>query len=267
MTCSAMNKSPVVFIDSGIGGLPYLEWLKTRLPEESFVYMADNKNFPFGTKEKEVLIDIMIESMAYLEKVYNPKAAVIACNTASVISLGSLRERFSFPIIGVVPAIKPAAFLSASKRIGLMASNRTIEDSYTEKLIEDFASDCKVFKYVGTEIIDFIENSLYRADGDQILEIIKPATDFFRANEVDIVVLGCTHFLFLEKELQEALGVNIKLIDSREGVGNQIIKVLNLNDLLSDRKDKDYFLLTGKDNRSLIENYSWISEKYGLCAV
>ena len=262
-----MNKSPIIFIDSGIGGLPYLEWLKNRLPDESFVYLADNKNFPFGTKTKEALIRIMTESMEMLTREYNPKAAVIACNTASVISLPSLRERFSYPIVGVVPAIKPAALLSMKKRIGLMASNRTIEDSYTENLINDFASDCEVYKLIGTDIIDFIENSLYKSTEAEKSAVLKPAVEFFKKADVDIVVLGCTHFLFLENELGTMLGDEISLIDSRDGVGNQIIRILNQNGILSSEKNMDYFILTGSEKSGKMANYSWISEKYGLCAV
>ncbi|MBI9105517.1 MAG: glutamate racemase [Spirochaetales bacterium] len=262
-----MNRAPIVFIDSGIGGLPYLEWIKKRLPEESFVYVADNENFPYGMKTKDTLKKIMYSLIKRITDKYNPKAVVIACNTASVISLSFLRENFSMPIIGVVPAVKPAAIISEKKRIGLMASNSTIEDSYTEKLIEDHASDCIVCRYAGSEIIDFIENNLYGSKRDDISNVIQPAVDFFIENDVDNVVLGCTHFLFLEDYLKEKLG-KIKLVDSRDGVGNQIIRILRKHSLLSDRKNNDFFIITGEpDNLSNKENYNWISEKYGLCRV
>ncbi len=263
-----MNNNPIAFIDSGIGGLPYLQWLKERLTKESFVYQADNKNFPYGTKSKEQIIEIVSDGMIRLDKLYKPKAAVIACNTASVISLAALREIFSFPIIGVVPAVKPAAFMSEKRKIGLMASNRTIEDSYTEGLIKEHASDCEVFRYAGTKIISFIENDLFSANEVEKSEIIKPAVDFFIENDVDIVVLGCTHFIFLEKELKAQLGCGVSIIDSREGVGKQIIRVLENNDLLSETKDEDLFLLTGKEeDKRKIDNYNWLSESFGLCSV
>lgn len=262
-----MNRNPIIFIDSGIGGLPYLEWIKEKMPEESFVYIADNKNFPYGTKSKDTLKKIMHSLMSSLVEEYNPKTVVIACNTASVISLAYLRGQFTMPIIGVVPAVKPAAFLSGKKRIGLMATNRTIEDVYTEKLIEDFASDCDVYRWAGTEIIDFIENHLYGAEPDDITKVIEPAVDFFVKNDVDNVVLGCTHFLFIESYLTDMLG-GIKLIDSREGVGNQIIRILKKNNIESDKKKNDLFILTGaEEDFSRKENYYWISEKYGLCTV
>ena len=261
-----MNNSPLLFIDSGIGGLPYLEWIKKRLPKESFVYIADNKNFPFGTKSPEQVVEIMHDAVLNACNKYSPKAAVIACNTASVISLESLRQNFDMPFIGVVPAIKPAAFLSENRKIGLMASNRTIEDKYTEKLIEDFASDCEVFRFGGAEIIDFIENRLYGAERNDIIKIIQPAVDYFLSNNVDNVVLGCTHFIFLENELQQVLGPNVKIIDSREGVGRQIVRILTEKELLAEKKGSDAFVLTGATAEKS-KNYGWISEKYGLCAV
>ena len=261
-----MNNSPILFIDSGIGGLPYLEWLKSRMPEESFVYIADNKNFPFGTKSRKQVLEIMHNTVDKAMKAYSPKAAVIACNTASVISLDALRHSFDIPFIGVVPAVKPAAFLSKNKKIGLMGTSRTIEDSYTEKLIEDFASDCEVFRYAGSDIISFIENELYGAGPDDIKRVLFPAAEYFSSKNVDNVVLGCTHFIFLENEIRDAFGSGVSIIDSREGVGKQIQRVLIEKDLLSTEKGRDFFILTGADSEN-IENYRWISEKYGLCAV
>ncbi len=262
-----MNKQPVVIIDSGIGGLPYMEWIKSRLPDENFVYIADNKNFPFGTKTRDDLIRIMTETMSWAVDKFRPKAAVIACNTASVVSLAALRSNFSFPIIGVVPAVKPAAFMTAKKRIGLMASNRTIDDEYTEKLITDFASQCVVARFAGTEIINFIENELQAAAEAQITAVLKPAADFFKKSDVDSVVLGCTHFLFLEDEIRNNFGDGIRIIDSREGVGRQVIKVLTEKGLLSDEKKTDYFHITGLSDEEKISRYGWVLNKYGLCAV
>ncbi|MDC7125977.1 MAG: glutamate racemase [Spirochaetales bacterium] len=267
MICLRMNNAPIVFVDSGIGGLPYLEWLKNEMPKENFVYLADSLNFPYGTKDKKQVINIMLNIFNCLKEKYNPKAAVIACNTATVISLETLRKKFSFPIVGVVPAVKPAAKLSKKKRIGLMATNITINDKYTEKLIDDFASNCDVFRYSGTKIIDFIEKNLFKAETDKKKDVLQPAIDFFRQNDVDTIILGCTHFLLMEDELKELLGCDITVVDSREGVGRQIVRVLEKKDLLSDKKEKeDVFILTGeKSDKNLMESYKWITEKYGLC--
>ena len=267
-TYSVMSENPIIFIDSGIGGLPYLSWIKEKLPDESFIYIADRENFPYGIKEKAQLLEILMQLIFRIDNKYKPKMAVIACNTASVISLSHLRKNFSIPFVGVVPAIKPAALKSDKKRIGLMASNRTIEDEYTGNLIEKFASECLVFRFAGTEIIDFIENSLYKSSESEIERILTPAVNFFKENNVDKVVLGCTHFIFLENILKKMLGKNVELVDSREGVGKQIIRVIEENGLKSVRKNKDLFIITGEENRiSENKNYNWISEKYGLCSV
>ena len=265
-TCSEMNNQPVVFIDSGIGGLPYLSWVSRRLPDESFVYAADNKHFPYGTRSRAEILDIVTGLFGSLYHAYKPKMAVVACNTASVISLAHLRAAFDIPFIGVVPAVKPAALSSGSKRIGLMATSRTIEDEYTAALIKDFASDCEIFRFGGTDIIDFIENNLHNSGSDVIRSIIKPAADFFIESNVDKVVLGCTHFIFLERELRAMLGDKIELIDSREGVGRQIIRVIDENNLRSQFKSRDIFILTESSRaKDRIENYKWIAEKHGLC--
>ena len=144
------------FFDSGIGGLPYLKLMRDTAPDYCYKYVADSRNFPYGIKKKEDIILIVTEIIGEFICKQKPSVIVIACNTASVVALDKLRDIYSVPFIGVVPAIKPAAKKSGLKRIGLFATNRTVSDIYTEKLISAFASDCEVYKFADPGIVSFV---------------------------------------------------------------------------------------------------------------
>ena len=224
-----MSKT-ITFFDSGIGGIPYLIHLKNIKPYFNYVYVADNANFPYGIKPGEVIKEIVLSSIGRLIEKTIPDVIVIACNTATVVTLPYLREKFDVPFVGVVPAVKPAASMSENKRIGLFATNKTVSDSYTDNLISQFAGNCEVYKYADSNIVSFIENKMFESDEKEILEFLKPAANYFIEKDVDHVVLGCTHFLFINDMLENLFPEKIKTIDSREGVSRQILQVLKENE-------------------------------------
>lgn len=223
---NAENRQTIAVFDSGIGGIPYLQWIREKLPAEDFVYLADRENFPYGEKDDRRLRDLIVDAVGrFIEKTF-PALMVIACNTASVVALAELRRRYDIPFVGVVPAIKPAAALTRRRSIGVLATRRTVEDPYTAGLIRRFASDCRVSLYPGVEIVDLVENRLSVATEQERKQVLRPAVDFFREKEVDTLVVACTHFVFVQEELAEMMGDGTRVIDSREGVGRQVIHLL-----------------------------------------
>ena len=220
-----MNKT-IAFFDSGIGGIPYLIHLKNIKPDFNYVYLADNANFPYGIKAGEVIKEIVLSAIGRLIEKITPDVIVIACNTATVVTLPYLREKFNVPFVGVVPAVKPAASMSGNKRIGLFATNKTVSDSYTDNLISQFAGNCEVYKYADSNIVSFIENKMFESNEKEILEYLAPAAKYFIEKDVDHVVLGCTHFLFINDMLENLFPKKIKTIDSREGVSRQTLHIL-----------------------------------------
>ena len=215
------------FLDSGTGGLPYLKYLKTEKPDATCVYVGDTKNFPYGEKSREQIIEKSAGCVKKIIEKWNPDAIVVACNTISVSALDELRKRFpETPFIGTVPAIKPAAKITKTKRIGLLATNATVNHPYTKKLISDFAGGCKVFSLGAPELISFIEHNYYYSTHAERLNAAKPACDFFRENGCDVIVLACTHFLNMSDEIKEAAGENIKVVDSRDGVTRHAFDVV-----------------------------------------
>lgn len=257
------KKKIIGFYDSGIGGLPYLDWIRKKSSGLSFRYLAESRYFPFGTKDETSIKNIVAESIGrFIDKV-SPDLIVIACNTASVTSLDLLRRRYSVPFVGVVPAVKPAAALSKKKIIGLFATNKTVSQLYTEKLIEDFAQDCIVEKFAMPEIVSFVETRFFSSSEDDIALKIRPAADFFKSKGVDTVILGCTHFVYLEEIFKKILGEDIAVIDSMEGVGR---RALDLIDKLPGKGTaeygSDFFYVTSE--KRMPEIYKNISDRFHL---
>ena len=219
--------SKIAIIDSGVGGLSIYQAIKKELPEQDYLFVSDNQAFPYGTKPAEQLKTRVFEIVERVIQQFNPDLLVIACNTASTVVLPLLREHFSLPIVGVVPAIKPAAKQSKTKKIGLLATPATINRSYTDELIQEFASDCEVIRVGSSRLVEIAEDKLAgrAVNTEQITEILEP---FIEAEELDSIVLACTHFPLLNKEIESILEVNshsIKLVDSGQGIANRVVQL------------------------------------------
>ena len=219
--------APVAFLDSGIGGLPYLACTRTLLPQERYVYVVDRKNFPYGEKTASQVITAISGIAERIIEREHPQLVVIACNTASVVALSVLRERFSIPFVGVVPAVKPAAALSQKHRVGVLATRRTIEGEYLRKLIRDHASDCAVVSLPAAGLVEFVEGAMDKSTPEEKTARVRTEVERFRNAGIDALVLGCTHFLHLEAEFRRLLDADgITLVDSREGVARQVQRLL-----------------------------------------
>lgn len=225
------NVIDFAFLDSGTGGIPYMLLLKEKSPESRCVYLGDTVHFPYGEKSFEEIVRCSSEAIDTIVKNWNPRAVIIACNTISVTALDELRKLHpGLPIIGTVPAIKLAAKVSLNKKIGFLATNASVNHKYSEKLIEDFASDCTVFKRGDPELIDFIEHKLFTASKEEKIEAVMPAVEYFNSNGCDTIILGCTHFTHMAREIEEAFASKswkkVFVVDSRDGVSNHALDVI-----------------------------------------
>ena len=225
------NVIDFAFLDSGTGGIPYMLLLKEKSPESRCVYLGDTVHFPYGEKSFEEIVRCSSEAIDTIVKNWNPRAVIIACNTISVTALDELRKLHpDLPIIGTVPAIKLAAKVSLNKKIGFLATNASVNHKYSEKLIEDFAGDCTVFKRGDPELIDFIEHKLFTASREEKIEAVMPAVEYFNSNGCDTIILGCTHFTHMAREIEEAFASKswkkVFVVDSRDGVSNHALDVI-----------------------------------------
>ena len=219
----------IVIFDSGVGGLTIYQEIKRQLPTANYIFVSDNAAFPYGTKSEQDLISRVTKVIDDVVQKYGPDLLVIACNTASTIVLPLLRNKLSIPVVGVVPAIKPAAEKTKSKIIGLLATPATINRVYTEQLINEFAADCNVVRVGSSRLVEIAEQSLYGNNVEQSV-IAAELTPFFIHDDLDSLVLACTHFPLLNKEIMSVFGSkkhSIQLIDSAFGVTKRVVHLLS----------------------------------------
>jgi glutamate racemase len=226
-----MDSKPIIFFDSGVGGLPYLALAKERVRREQFIYVADRLHYPYGEKTSSQIEADVLAVFHLIMKRFHPKIAVIACNTASVAALASLRREWLIPFVGVVPAVKPAAAYTKTKRIGVLATPQTVKNDYLDGLIREFADDCEVVRIPAPALRDFVEMRFFDADPEEKRRVVEAAAGAVRASGVDVLVLACTHFLHVAADLHKALGPAVHLIDSRQGVVSQLERVLDQSNL------------------------------------
>jgi glutamate racemase len=224
-----MNMRPILFLDSGIGCLPYATFFHSRNTSESVICVGDRANFPYGEKSKDCIIELLFALTEKLISLYDPKILALACNTMSVSALSALRERFpKLSIVGTVPAIKPAVQVSIKRRIGVIGTQRTIEDPYIAELAQTYGPDCAIVSEAASELVEFVEQCWAKADKQERLLAVKPWIEKFIAKGADALVLACTHFLLLKDEFQSCGGENIKIFDSVEGICHRVESLLEL---------------------------------------
>lgn len=218
-----MNKrdAPLLFLDSGIGGLSILGPTRAALPNAPIVYCADNAAFPYGTRSEGEIAARVPALLGRLVERFHPRLAVIACNTASTIALDHVRAALDVPVVGTVPAIKPAGERSKSRVIGVLGTEATVRQPYVDRLAHEFASDCTVVRHGSADLVELAERRMAgdAVDKAQVVAAAQPLFD--QADGIDTVVLSCTHFPLLADWLEEA-HPGVDFIDGGEGIARRI---------------------------------------------
>jgi glutamate racemase len=223
-----MNDKPIIFLDSGIGGIPYADFFRSRNKSEKLVYVADRENFPYGPRSKRNVIDLSLSVVKKLAAFYEPKILVVACNAISVSALQALREGFpALPVVGTVPALKPAMEKSRKRRIGVIGTQRAVEDPYIAKLAAQFGPDCAIVGEAAPELVEFVERSWLDADKAERLKAVEPWIKKIVERGADTLVLACTHFLLLKEEFIHTAGDSLMVFDSVEGVIKRVEALLD----------------------------------------
>ncbi len=250
-----MNNSPIGIFDSGVGGLSILREIKKILPNESFIFFADQKNVPYGGKTKEELISLSsrIVEFLLLKKV---KLVVVACNTSTCYSIEELRKRFPIPIVGVVPAIKPAAGVTKTGKIALIATPATVQSQYVAELIKRFAIGIEVLKIGCEGLEDCVENGDF--ESKETAELMSKYIYPLKNKNIDQLVLGCTHYPFLKEKISKILGSSINLVDSGKAVALHVRGILKERNLLSNNLQLTNFFFTNKDE----SKFSKVASKF-----
>ena len=219
-----MDRRPILFFDSGVGGLSIVGPARAALPRAPFVYAADSAGFPYGVKDPGEIAGRVPALLGRLAERYRPRLLVIACNTASTIALPAVRAALDVAVVGTVPAIKPAAALSSTRVIGVLGTEATVAQGYVDDLSARFAGDCRVIRHGSAELVELAEAKLrgravdpgrYRAVLDGLFG--RPGGE-----RIDVVVNACTHFPLVEAELAAAAPHPVRFVDGGEGIARRI---------------------------------------------
>lgn len=216
--------APLLLFDSGVGGLSVLARVRAALPQAPVIYVADNAGLPYGTKTEAQIAARVSGLLGRLTERLHPRLVCIACNTASTIALASVREVLEVPIVGTVPAIKPAAAMTRSGVIGLLGTEATIRQGYVDRLEAEFARGKTLLRHGAPELVAAAEARLRGERVDPA--VFARAADALRrqpgGEAIDTVVLACTHFPLIEAELAAAFGPGVAFIDGSEGIARRI---------------------------------------------
>lgn len=255
-----MNNEPIGIFDSGIGGTSIWKEVVKLLPNENTIYLADSKNAPYGEKSSEEIIALSVKNTEYLIS-KGCKLIIVACNTATTNAIDYLRKSYSISFIGIEPAIKPAALLSKTGAIGILATKGTLSSKLFEKTTKEYTKNITTIEQDGEGLVPLIEEGkLNSPEINQLLTTyLKPMLKF----NIDHLVLGCTHYPYLIPQIKKILGENVTIIDSGEAVAKQTKAILGRHNLLSTSTNKSHHqFYTNAETKVLKEILSDVSVKF-----
>ena len=255
MSSQSISQQAIGVMDSGVGGITVLKHIHALLPHENLMYVADSKYAPYGNKTAEeitarcmILADFLIAQ--------NVKALVVACNTATAAAIDELRETFDIPIIGMEPAVKPAAEASENGIIGVLATVGTLKSAQFAALLESYGRNVKVVTQACVGLVECIERG--EQDTPETKALIRLYATPLLAEGADTIVLGCTHYPFVKDAIREIVGDKICLIDTGAAVAKQLKRQLEEKGLLSTSQEKAEVKFW---TNSEAENASQVTEK------
>ncbi len=216
--------NPILFLDSGVGGLTVLAAVARALPNHPLVYCADTAGFPYGTKTEAEVSARVAGLLGRLTERLRPEIVVIACNTASTIALSHVRPVLAVPVVGTVPAIKPAAEHSKTRVIGVLGTEATVRQPYVDDLSARFASDCIVLRHGSSALVEAAEAKLRGETPDPRIfaDAIAGLTRQPHGDRLDTIVLACTHFPLVAEELAASTPHPITFLHGAEGIARRV---------------------------------------------
>ena len=241
--------APLLLFDSGIGGLSVLDAVRAVLPQAPVIYAADNAGLPYGAKSEAEIAARVAGLLGRLTERFRPRLVCIACNTASTIALAAVRDVLEVPIVGTVPAIKPAAAMTKTGVIGLLGTAATIRQGYVDRLEAEFAADKTLLRFAAPELVSAAEAHLRGDPVDPAVyaRAVAGLRDQPGGERIDTVVLACTHFPLLAAELAEAFGPGVQFIDGAAGIARRIAFLTQGQDFTRGQPDTALFTRGGAD--------------------
>jgi glutamate racemase len=242
---------PIGIFDSGIGGISVMSQIQSLLPDESLAYVADSLYAPYGLKSNYEILNRSKAIIDYLIKNKSAKLIVVACNTATAAAIKDLRQIYKIPIIGMEPAIKPATKSTKCKRVGILATNGTLESAKFSALLETYSGEIEFNTQPCPGLVELIEQG--RIDDSSVKNLIQKYLDPLIERKVDTIVLGCTHYVFIRNIIENIMGPEVKIIDTGLAVAKQVKNELEKFSLQNKSKEKSNSISTNSVNREMEE--------------
>lgn len=259
----AQASGPLLFFDTGVGGLSVLHEAQKLLPTAPIIYAADYAGMPYGMKSEEELSTRIPLLLGRLVERYKPQLVTIACNTASTIALDVVRSVLDIPVVGTVPAIKPASQMTKTGVIGLLGTKATIRQPYVDRLAAEFAADKTILRFGAPDLVNAAEAKLRGElpDPDLIDAAVAGLTKQLHGDEIDTVILACTHFPLVQEELQKSFVRAIQFIDGSPGIARRIAQ-LTSQVIWPEAPENGVFVTTG--DLVQMKPYQETLKKFGL---
>ena len=246
-----MSSKPIGIFDSGSGGLSIWREINALMPHESTLYISDAKYAPYGSKGADVILNrSIVNTETLLGK--GAKIIVIACNTATTNAISYLRKHYKIPFIGIEPAIKPAALSSATDSIGILATKGTLSSALFHETSIRHSRDKTVIEQDGTGIVELIESG--KLHSNEMKKLLEKCLAPMLNNNIDCLVLGCTHYHFLTPILKQLLPKNVTIIDSGKAIARQTKIVLEKSKLLNKNETKAEHAFYTNGSREVMAN-------------
>lgn len=237
-----MDKRPIGIFDSGVGGLTVLSEIKKNLPNENLIYLGDTKNFPYGSKTKEQIIEFATENTEKLIEL-GAKIIVIACGTATSQAIDTLKEKFALPIIGIIEPTVEYVKEQNIHKIGVIATEGTIRSGAWEKNLKEKIKNIEVINKACPMLATIAEEG--RAKSEEGRKVIKEYMEIFKKDRIDKIILGCTHYPIYQELIKEELGYQVELINTGVTVSKQLAEYIEKNNLGNQGEhNEDFIFLT-----------------------
>lgn len=261
-----IKNNPIGLVDSGIGGLTVVKESQKQLPNEQLIYIGDTARMPYGPRSEKEVIDYTFQMAHYLVNEQNIKMLVIACNTATARALSQLRDQLPIPVIGVIqPGAEAAVSISQNKKIGLIATQGTVESQVYNKKMLAIDNNVQITSQAEPEFVTLVENNLYQSDAAR--ELIESHLSAFKEANIDTLILGCTHFPLLTPFIQATVGPDVTLVDSGAktvAVMKQYLDELDFHSEVKHNHSDDIYNTTGDKLKFKTIASSWLARNHEL---
>ena len=237
--------------DSGVGGISVMSHIQNLLPNESLAYVADSLYAPYGIKSNYIILERSKAAIEYLIREQSAKLIVVACNTATAAAIKNLRQVFQIPIVGMEPAIKPATKSTSCKKVGILATNGTLESAKFSSLLEAYSGEIEFYTQPCPGLVELIEQGKINDLSTETL--IQKYLDPLIKSNVDTIILGCTHYIFIRDLIINIMGPKIKIIDTGLAVAKQVKRELINFSLQNKLKEKHHSISTNSNNKKMKE--------------